>query len=423
MLKIRKINSLLCASFLLCFAGVSAQNHLNSPYSRFGLGDISPRTSSANAAMGGTGLAFKSPTAVNFSNPASYIAYDSMAALFDAAFSYKNQTLTAETSQKGGTIYVDYLAFGLPVSKWWKTTFGFQPFSTVSYTVHDYSKKETDSIVMSFLGSGGINEVYWGNAFRLFKNFSIGFNASFLFGEYSKSRTVESTDLLFANALISNDNQIKGLYLTLGTQYFIPVKEKGTLGFGAVYTPSIPVFSKVRNLTVSYLNMLDANGKPQEIKRIDTSYDSKHSIPQSIGGGISWSKGQRYFIGADFTWTNWANYAIDDVNDSLTNSYKIALGGNYTPNPTGLKYFSKITFSLGTNYEQTCLKFNDIQLNKYGVNFGVQFPMKRSKTSLGAIFEYGQMGTTRSGLIRQNYFKATISVRIHEQWYQRKKLD
>ena len=420
MLKIRKINSVLGVGFLLCFASVSAQTLLNSPYSRFGLGEIGSRSSTANTAMGGTSLAFQSATAVNFANPASYIAYDSLAALFDVGFSYKSHTLTAASAQKGNSISFDYLAFGLSVAKWWKTSFGFQPFSTMSYNIKNVNGTDS-TITASFKGNGGVNELYWGNAFRLFNNFSVGFNASYLFGEYSKDRTVISTDALFANSVTFNSNQMKGFLLTLGMQYFVPVKEKGKLGFGVIYTPSIPMYSKFQNQTITYISV---GGSLYG----DTLYQFddpkvKHSMPQSIGGGISWSKGLKYFIGADFTWTNWASYAVKGINDSLVNSYKIALGGNYTPNPTASKSASRITFSLGGNYEQTYLKLNGNQLNKWGANLGVQFPVKRSKTTFGAIFEYGQFGTTQNGLIKEDYFKITASIRIHELWYQRKKLE
>ena len=418
----RKICNIFCIGFLLCFAKGSAQNHLNSPYSRFGLGEMSNRTSAANAAMGGTSFAFRSATAANFANPASYAAYDSMACLFDVSFSYKNHTLIAESTQKGSGIYFDYLAFGLPIAKWWKTSFGFQPFSTMSYTISSVEAFDTNSITTSFLGGGGINEFYWGNAFRLFNNFSIGFNASYLFGEYAKSRTVESTDYLFINSKTANSNSIKGFSLMLGLQYFAPIKEKGKLGLGVVYTPPIPIYSNVQNQTTTYFwtdyaaVILDTLIQSNEKK-------VKHSMPQSIGAGISWSKGLQYFVGADFTWTNWANYAVKGVNDSLANSYKIALGGNYMPNPTGSKFISRMVFSFGVNYEQTYLKLNDISLDKMGVSLGLQFPVKRSKTSFGLIFEYGQMGTIRSGLIKENYFKTTISIRVHEPWYQQRELE
>jgi len=373
--------------------------------------------------MGGTSLAFQSATVANFANPASYIAYDSMSCLFDVSFSYKNQTLTAESTQKGSTIYFDYLALGFSVSRWWKTSVGFQPFSTMSYTISSVENfDDTTSTTTSFLGDGGINEFYWGNAFKLFNNFSIGFNASYLFGQYAKSRSVESTNSFFVNSKTSSSNMIKGFALNLGVQYFVPIKEKGKLGFGVIYTPAIPVYSNAENQTITYW------GTDYATLTIDTLFQSselkiKHTMPQSIGGGISWSKGLQYFIGADFTWTNWANYAVKNVNDSLVNSYKIAIGGNYMPNPTGSKYFSRMVFSLGANYEQMHLKLNDVSLTRMGVSAGLQFPVKRSKTSFGLVFEYGQMGTTEQGLIRENYFKATISIRAHELWYQRRELE
>jgi len=301
-----------------------------------------------------------------------------------------------------------------------ETTFGFQPFSSMSYTIN--SVNEVDSITTSFLGEGGINEFYWGNAFKLFKQFSIGFNASYLFGEYAKSRTVESTQSYFLNSKTSNASMVKGFSLTLGMQYFAPIKEKGKLGFGLVYTPAIPVYSNLQNQTVTYL------GKNISSITIDTLYENndpkvKHSMPQSIGAGILWGNGLHYFIGADFTWTNWADYAVNSIKDSLVNSYKVAIGGNYMPNPAGSKFASRMIFSLGVNYEQTYLKLNGIQLNRMGTSLGIQFPVKRSKTSFGVVFEYGQMGTTEAELIKENYFKTTISLRIHEQRYQRKKLE
>jgi hypothetical protein len=286
----------------------------------------------------------------------------------------------------------------------------------MSYTINRV-ETQTDTVTTSFLGDGGVNEVYWGNAFKLFNNFSIGFNASYLFGQYSRSRTIMSTSSYFANSITSTSNMLKGFSLTLGVQYFAPIKEKGKLGFGLVYTPAIPVFSNVENQTITYLGAT--------IDTLFQSYDPKvkHTMPQSIGGGISWSKGLHYFVGADFSWTNWANYAVKGGTDSLVNSFKISIGGNYMPNPTGSKYLSRMVFSLGANYEQTHLKLNGIPLTKMGVNLGLQFPVRRSKTSFGLVFEYGQMGTTEQGLIKETYFKTTISIRVHEQWYQQRQLE
>jgi hypothetical protein len=146
-------------------------------------------------------------------------------------------------------------------------------------------------------------------------------------------------------------------------------------------------------------------------------------MPTQVGGGISWGKKDKYFVGVDVTWKNWSNYKVDNVSDSLSDAYKISIGSSYTPNYMSNKFFSRMTFSLGAKLEQTYLCLEDEHLKQFGVNFGLLFPLKRSKTAFGLVFEYGQLGTTKNNLIKENYYIVSINLRIHERWYQRKKLD
>ena len=407
----------LCVNFK-----TNAQNHLNSPYSRFGLGDLMPRTSIGMTAMGGTGYTYQSATTVNFTNPASYIGFDTLSFLIDAAFSWKNHRLTAATTQQGSTFKFDYLSAGFSITKWWKTAVGLQPYSIMNYNIMDKKTIDSTTQTISYFGDGGINEVFLGNSFKLFKNFSLGVNASVLFGIYGKNRTIEWSNSYDFNTKIENTNKIRGAVLTLGAQYFIPVKEKGEFGLGLIYTPSIPIRSTETNTISTFWN------SGIEINPIDTLYSdspTKHSLtmPTQIGGGISWGKKNKYFIGMDVTWKNWSAYSVDKVNDSLSDAYKISVGGNYTPNYTSNKFFSRMTFSLGTKFEQTHLFFENEPLQQFGINFGILFPLKKSKTAFGLVFEYGQFGTTKNNLIKENYFTISINLRIHERWYQRKKLE
>ncbi len=422
MLKIKNIHILLCILLLCGFTKGFTQNHLNSPYSRFVMGDLMPRTAAGVAAIGGTGYTFQSPTVINFTNPASYIAFDTLSFLIDASFSWKNHTLISSTSQRGSSLLFDYLSCGFSIARWWKMAIGIQPYSIMNYSIVETNNVDTLTQTTSYLGDGGINEVYWGNSFRLFKNFSLGVNASFLFGTYSKNRTVEWDDSYFFNTQIENANKVRGTVITLGAQYFIPIKEKGDLGLGLVYTLPIPIQSTETRTISTYW------GTGYSIEEIDTLYvipsvKHSHKMPTQIGGGISWSKKNKYFIGVDFTWVDWSSYAVDNVSDSLSDSYKISIGGNYTPNYSSNKFFPRMTFSLGASFEQTYLFLEGEHLKRFGVNLGLLFPLKRSKTAFGLVLEYGQLGTTKNDLIKENYFKATLNVRIHERWYQRKKLD
>jgi len=402
---------------------LSAQNQLSSPYSRFGMGEMAKRMSSTNIAMGDVAYAYQSPVAVNVANPASYIAFDSLSCLIDAAFSFKYHILQETANkQNGSTISFNYLSLGFSVLRNWKTVLGFQPYSFINYTINQYTPfDDTSDIHYAYNGTGGVYEFYWGNAFRLFKNFSIGLNMSYLFGNYNKLQIVEFPDDNFLNFKRDNELQINGALFSFGTQYFIPIK-KSFIGLGLVYTPSIPtVYGNKTTYLLSYQNTA------LEEVIVDSLYwegtnKVKITLPQTAGGGISWSN-EKYFLGFDFTWSDWSRYSIGEANDSLEDSYKFAVGGSITPNPSGSKYVSKITFSAGYYYELTSLYLKEKQIDKFGINFGFSFPMKKSKTRFNVHFEYGQWGTLKNNLLQERYFLASFNLKLHEKWYQRRILD
>ena len=65
----------------------NAQSGTNSPYSQYGLGVLSDQTSGFNRGMNGVGLGFHEHNQVNYLNPASYSAIDSMTFILDAGIS------------------------------------------------------------------------------------------------------------------------------------------------------------------------------------------------------------------------------------------------------------------------------------------------------------------------------------------------
>src|SRR5213593_4605039 len=57
-------------SFFLSFNSAFSQD--NSPYSRFGIGDLVPNTSITSRGMGGISAGYNDLFSINFNNPASY---------------------------------------------------------------------------------------------------------------------------------------------------------------------------------------------------------------------------------------------------------------------------------------------------------------------------------------------------------------
>ena len=68
-----KINKVVIISFLI-FTQLPlwAQNNTNSPYTRFGYGELADRSFGAGRAMGGVGYGLRSSKQINPLNPASY---------------------------------------------------------------------------------------------------------------------------------------------------------------------------------------------------------------------------------------------------------------------------------------------------------------------------------------------------------------
>ena len=89
--------SILCllGTFFLVANKVSAQE--NSPYSRYGLGDLNNNQNTVNRGMGGVSQAYSDPQSVNFVNPASY--YSLVLTTFDVGIeAVQNLLLIRELS-------------------------------------------------------------------------------------------------------------------------------------------------------------------------------------------------------------------------------------------------------------------------------------------------------------------------------------
>jgi len=81
MLKVRTLQVI--ALIFILISPVQGQTNTDSPYSRFGVGTLSPPGFERNRAMGGIGLAMRDSNYINYLNPASYASQASSSFLFD----------------------------------------------------------------------------------------------------------------------------------------------------------------------------------------------------------------------------------------------------------------------------------------------------------------------------------------------------
>ncbi|MBO7624357.1 MAG: hypothetical protein J6S82_03515 [Bacteroidales bacterium] len=401
-----------------------AQEYLASPYSRFGFGEMQPRTSQRIQAMGGTGLAYRSPACINAKNPASYTAFDSLSAVIDAAVSYRSHILTeGPARQQGSTAYADYFSLGLPVTRHWAVAFGIQPFSVVSYDysfAHEYGFSND-------IGKGGCYEVFWGNAFQLTSRLSLGVQASYLFGTSWRSHELSFTDGDCFNLRSMQEDEVGGFLFNTGLQYTVPIG-RNQLGVGLVFTPSIPacihldrkayqMTYRVSSSLETPLDTLSWEGDADRERRM------RLTLPASLGFGLSFSQPDRFWVGADGEWSGWSRFAVGDDPDSLNDRMRFSAGAGWIPQSGSSRYLKRITYSAGFFYEKDQVVVGQTAFHRMGLDLGFSLPMRKNKSKIGLFLESGLYAPVQGEGIREQYYRFTVHVQLHEKWYQHRKLE
>ena len=145
-------------------------------------------------------------------------------------------------------------------------------------------------------------------------------------------------------------------------------------------------------------------------------------IPDHIGLGFMFKDADRWLIGADFEWQNWSKYESFGRSDSLDDAWRVALGGQYTPKHTSISsLFTRMSYRMGFRYTNSYLTMLGHPIDEYGISFGFGFPLRKSKTEIDLGFEIGRRGTTKDGLIQENFFNISLGVSIFESWFHKRR--
>ena len=411
---------------LLCFFFAEAQNEIRMPYSSYGIGSVNHSSNGILDGMGGVSYAMQNPYYINFRNPASYAAFDSLSFIADAAGSiYYSKLSQKDATQKNSYAKPNYLAIGLPVTRHWRTSVGIKPFSSIGYAIETSQHIDhIGEVDYTYSGKGGINQLYWGNAFKICKGLSIGLNVSYMFGSiYALSNTEFGSNTIL-NSYINDAYLIDGIYLEGGLQYFFKIGENHRIGLGAIYNNTAYIWAKEKLLINSYSGGFISTSTYDTILYKDDLRGTLN-IPQSAGGGLSYTYKDKLTIAGDVTWQNWANFKFMKPCDSLQNTIIAAMGVQFIPDPASNKFFKQMSFRIGGRYSTGELLLRNKPISEFGVCLGVGIPLNTFNThsSVNILFEYGKTGTLVNDLVRQDYFRFSFCFTLQERWYQRVKLD
>lgn len=400
---------------------VSAQNSTVTPYSRFGYGILSDNANAAQRSMGGVGYAQRSGRAINFMNPASYAAIDSLTFLFDMAVNAKGLSTTdGDETGKNFTGGLDYVTLQFPITRYGGGAVGLKPYSGVGYNfgseiVNGHNSRE---------GSGNLSELFLGVAARPFKNFTVGANFSYLFGTllndtyvYTEAGNVSLFERVF---------EVRDFNVSVGAQYEFNLNADNTIGLGVVYSPKMNFHGHAYGLVNYEVNSSAAAPDTIGFSKLNGNYQKA----ETWGAGIAWTFEKRISLEADFTYQPWKDArfgAIEgfDAENSdgqqFDNRWRAALGFSYMPNPRGSR-FKRVNYRVGGYYSNDYVKVGDNSLREYGVSFGLGLPAPSAKTMVNLAFEYRHRQATPAPLVKENYFMVTVGVNVNELWFWRNKI-
>ena len=423
---------LILSGLLLSVLLANAQVNTSSPYSRFGLGELKRPGFTSNLAMGSSGIALRIPNQINYINPASYTSLDSLSFIFDFGLNgsytlYKTATSESQLSN----FNIDHIAIAFPITKWWKSSVGITPYSSVGYNIKDPQLLPAIGLTeFYFVGQGGLSKFFIGNGFNLVKGLSLGFNLSYLFGFQNYVHTIYfPNDPQFARTESRNRLDIKGITFNLGLQYTKIFSEKYFITAGAIYDNEAQL--KALN-SITNFNLFPRSAQPITDTLITPNYlinsdtlNGKITYPKNIGVGLSLGIKDKLLLTGEYSTQEWSKSIIMGISDSLVNSNSMNFGIEYTPGNKGSvkKYFNRIHYRLGGYYSNSYLRLRENELQDYGITFGVGLPFRNTKTTFNLGFVYGQRGTLKNNLIKENYGIVNFSMTLHDLWFLKSVID
>ena len=407
------MNKRILAILLIMFSviGAMADNGINSPYSRYGVGVLADQSLGTNRQMGGLGYALRSHRFVNLKNPASFSTADTLTMLFEAGFSMQNVNFKEGSKRiNAKNASFDYVAMQFRLCKGLGMSAGFLPYSNVGYSFSTTSSQGTNEVHSeTYNGTGGLYQPYIGLGWSPFSWFAAGVTGSYIYGDITHQVVSE-----FANSTNRSKTYnaiIRNYKVDFGVQFMSKLAAKHHLTLGATYSLGHDMNTKA-TLTET---TSDATN--------ETSIPSGFVLPNTYGGGFAYKYDDQWTIGADYTYEQWSAATFFDAISTGTDRSKISIGVEYSPKELSKNLLKMMNYRAGIHYAQPYTRINGHEgCDEYGISAGVSVPFYNNNNSYshGTLHISGQFIHLRprsAGLITENYLRINIGITFNESWF------
>jgi hypothetical protein len=458
-------NIITSLSLITCLNQVlNAQTLSQSPYGRFALGDQIGTSAPQLNALGGTYTTYVDSNSLNLYQPASLTSISRSGVIFEAGLNgVTTQYQTSKTTLNGRTAGFGYFSLGFPLVKnRWFAAISLAPITNSGFSLRDSLVNQPEGTIrFGYRGAGGFSSFGFTNSFQLFKGFSVGIQANYIFGKNNYfSEVAFPDDGFIRNSRITNSFQLSDIALNTGVLYQINFKkpkdkvkiEKDSSGkaikeirisrdslqlqLGATFAPASTINGNYSFLSQSFFGSGDFNSDIIDTSLYINQLQGNVKMPMKASFGFTLKNCYNSLLfAADVQYTDWNNFKIFERADSVHSSTRFSGGFQWIPRPeqkysNKTSYFKRVRYRLGGYYSTGMLKINGASIPEMGITLGFGLPItlrtygNRSATSLlNFAVTAGQRGQKNTNPLVEKFVRLSIGFSLNDKWFNKYKYD
>lgn len=424
-----------------CALPLSAQNeayNAYSPYTMYGIGDISKQGTAYNKSMGGVGIASRDKRHINILNPAAVTAREEKSFMADFGVAQGNRYYAQRDMRSSNNTFNIYdFVISFPVYKSLAMYVGVTPYSDLGY---DMTSKITDPSIItetgvitnSVQGYGGMTNIFVGAGIEVLKGLSVGVEGQYYFGNLHKDNTFTMSNSSVRNISSGFNMNLDAVTAKFGVQYERNISQGLSAVVGASYRLGTSLRGQVERYEIQSISSIN-DSTPSPRTYTDTLGKGRVKIAGELGVGVALKGGDKWTAEINYIRSDWSSSGMDKIPGfatvgnavfSASSSQSVRAGFSIVPNRNDIRYYRKrITYRAGAYWDQAYCKLDGNSINAVGVTFGATLPVFRWSNGLTLGVDFGQRGSLTGNMVRERYVNFNIGINVFDIWFLKPRYD
>ncbi len=426
---------LLFVAMSFCVLPLNAQNdayNAYTPYSMFGIGDISKQGTAYNKSMGGVGIATRNKRNINILNPASVTAREEKSFMADFGIAQGNRYYAQHDMKSSNNTFNFYdFVISFPVYKSLAMYAGVTPYSDLGY---EMTSKITDQSVIastgvitnSVQGYGGMTNIFLGAGYDIVKGLSVGVEGQYYFGNMHKTYDFTMSNSTYRSISSGFNMNLNAVTAKFGVQYEKNLTQSMSAVIGATYRLGTSLRGKVERYEIQSISSIN-DSTPSPRSFTDTLGKGQVKLASEIGVGVALKGRDKWMVEINYLRSDWSSSGIGGIPGfasvgnavfSASAAQSVRAGFSIVPNRNDIRYYRKrVTYRAGAYWDQAYCKLDGKSINAVGVTLGATLPVFSWSNGLTLGVDFGQRGALTGNMVRERYVNFNIGINIFDIWF------